>query len=127
MDPAELEKRTHKLLMYFDAMDVDAIKGMMTRDPQGVDELSKRWLRGIDGLEDYFRTVASQLSNVRSDLSDFAVRMHGDTGIVTFTLNQSYQFDGKPYTITAPTTTIYAREDGDWKVALIHSVAIPDA
>lgn len=126
MDPAELEKRTQELLMHFDAIDVEAIKAMMSDNAQGIDELSRKWLRGMESLEDYFLTVVSQMSDVHSDPSDFCVRMHGEVGIVTFMLNQSYRFAGAIYKVTAPSTVIYVREHGDWKVALVHSVAIPD-
>lgn len=126
MDPAELEKRTRELLIHFDALDINAIKAAMSQDAQGVDELSKKWLRGTEGFKEYFGTVVTQLADVHSEPSDFTIRMHGDVGIVTFMIEQTYAYYGQLSKITAPTTAIWIRENDDWKIALIHSVGIPE-
>jgi hypothetical protein len=127
MDPAELEKRTRELFIHFDALDIRAIKAVLAGEAQGVDELSKKWLRGTEAFNEYFGSVVTQLADVRSELSDFTIRMHGDIGVVTFMLEQSYSYYDKPHRITSPSTAIWIRENDDWKIALIHSVGIPDA
>jgi ketosteroid isomerase-like protein len=48
-----------------------------------------------------------------------------DTGIVTGWLEQDYVLEGKPDHVSAPTTFVLHREDGEWKVALVHSVPLP--
>jgi hypothetical protein len=48
-----------------------------------------------------------------------------DTGIVTCWLEQDYVLEGKPDHVSAPTTFALHREDGEWKVALVHSVPLP--
>ena len=45
-----------------------------------------------------------------------------DVGLVTFVLDQTYQMDGQQQTISAPTSVVLVRHDGDWKIALIHTV-----
>jgi hypothetical protein len=39
-------------------------------------------------------------------------------------LRQTYVFDGAPTQIVAPTTMIWHRVAGSWKVALFHSIPL---
>jgi ketosteroid isomerase-like protein len=59
-------------------------------------------------------------------MSDAQERVWGDVGLVTFVLDQTYTMDGQQQTISAPTSIVFVREDGDWKIALIHTVPIPE-
>ena len=37
-----------------------------------------------------------------------------------------HTMDGQEQTISAPTSILFRRQDGDWKVELIHTVPIPE-
>lgn len=60
-------------------------------------------------------------------MSDAQQAVWGDVGLVTFVLDQTYIMDGQPQTISAPTSILFRRDPDDWKIALIHTVPIPEA
>ena len=79
----DLEKKVRDFLRLLDGMDFDAMGRATTEDVQGVDELSRRWMRGRGGLQDYFRQFGPQLSDIHSTLSDMRETVWGDVGVVT--------------------------------------------
>jgi len=123
----ELQSSTEKFLVAIDAMDVDSLMSNATKDAQGVDELSRRWLRGTGELESYLRRLAETVSEVHTELSDSEERVTGDVGILTCWLDQRYTLDGQVQHVSAPTTMVFRREDGEWKLALFHSIPLPQA
>jgi hypothetical protein len=50
-----LEAATRQYLDFVDRKDAEAIIGAGTEDIQGVDEISRRWMRGADELGAYIR------------------------------------------------------------------------
>jgi ketosteroid isomerase-like protein len=97
-----------------------------TEDAQGVDEISRRWLRGRGELDSYLRQLKGAVSDVRAELRDAEERVWGDTGILTCWLDQDYTMDGNAQHVSAPTTIVFRRERGEWKLALFHSIPLPD-
>ena len=122
----ELESAANELVARLDSMDVDALMEMASDDIQGVDELSRRWLRGEDEVEGYLRQLAGALGDVRTQLRDVDERVWGETGFLTCWIEQDYTLEGKAQHVSAPTTIVFHREDGDWKVALFHSIPLPE-
>ena len=47
-----------------------------------------------------------------------------DVEVQTYVLRQTYVFDGAPTQIIAPTTMIWRRVGGSWKIALFHSIPL---
>jgi ketosteroid isomerase-like protein len=123
----ELEDEVRRLFDSFDRLDFDAVATRMADDVQGVDELSRQWMRGKDALTTYFKKVGPQLSDPKSSLSDVKAVSWGDTGLVTCWLEQSYVLEGRTETISAPTTFVFRREGDAWKVVLVHSVPVAEA
>lgn len=121
-----LEQETRRLLELLDAMDLHGLAAMFTDDAQGVDEISRGWTRGRAALDAYFEQLQGAVSDVRSQVSDLNATQWGDVGLVTFRLEQTYNIDGQERRLSAPTSTLFRRQDGEWKVALIHSVPIPE-
>ena len=78
----ELEKTVRDFMKQVDT-DFAKIKGMVTDDFQGVDEISRRWMRGRKAVNDYMTNIASQVSDVRSAVSDLHEMASGDLGVVT--------------------------------------------
>ena len=124
---SNLDQRARELLQTFDALDFTKLAAMLADDAQGIDEISRRWLRSRAELDEYFRQLTGAIADVRSELSDLVAREYGDVGVVTCMLDQSYLLEGRRVQITAPTTLMFTRTSGDWRVALVHSVPLPAA
>ena len=122
-----LEPAVRRIFAAYDALDVEAAKQMMATDAQGVDEISRRWMRGQDDISEYFRNVTPMLADVRSEISNFSETIWGDTGVATFWIEQDYTLEGTPTHVSAPTTMVLRREGGEWKAALVHSIPLPEA
>jgi ketosteroid isomerase-like protein len=122
----ELEKIANDLMAALDSKDVDRIVGSIGQDAQGVDEISRRWLRGEGELDSYLRQMLGAVSGLRSELQDAQERVWGDVGVLTCWLDQDYTFEGNAQHISAPTTIVFRRDGGEWKVVLFHSIPLPE-
>ena len=122
----QLEQVVTDFLAALDSLDVDAMLQGLTDDAQGVDEISRRWIRGRADLSVYFRQLASSVSSVRTKATDVSESIFGDVGVVTCWLDQTYTLEGQEQSVSAPTTIVLRNEDGDWKLSLFHSVPLPE-
>lgn len=122
----ELESVANDFVAALDSMDVDRMMQAATEDAQGVDEISRRWLRGRGELDSYLRELMGAVSDVRTGLRDAEERIWGDTGMLTCWLDQDYTMEGNDQHISAPTTLVFHREGGQWKLALFHSIPLPE-
>jgi ketosteroid isomerase-like protein len=121
-----LEQETRRVLELLDAMDLSGLAEMFTDDAQGVDEISRSWTRGRAALDAYFARLEGTVADVRSQLSDLHATMWGDVGLVTFVLDQTYKMNGQEQRLSAPTSIVFRRQGDDWKLAMVHSVPIPE-
>ena len=119
-----IAQQAHRLFELIDVMDVAGMTAMMTDDVQGVDEVSRGWLRGHAAVEDYFERMRGLIDDLHSELREVRADEWGDAAVVTGVLDQTYMLDGRHQRITAPTSVTFRREQGEWKVALLHSVPI---
>ncbi len=119
-----LESMARELFDALDRKDFDRIVRLATDDVQGIDEISRGWLRGRAAMEAYFKSLGEQVSNIRSTLSDVHAVEVGDVGIITLVLNQEYDMGGQRASIQAPTSIVVRRVDGDWRMVLLHSVPL---
>jgi ketosteroid isomerase-like protein len=122
----ELEAAARQFTASLDALDVDAMVTVLADDVEGVEEISRQWLRGRDAVAGYMRELATQVSDVRSELRDLNERVWGDVGVVTCWLDQTYTYAGQPVRISAPTTLVFRRDAGEWNLVLFHSVPLAD-
>lgn len=122
-----LEGVVREMFAAFERKDLAAAAALTTDDSQGVDEISRRWMRGRESLEEYFRELEPNISDISSEMSDVQEKVYGDTGIVTFWLEQDYTLGGQPQHVSAPSTVVLRREDGRWRIALFHSIPLTDA
>jgi ketosteroid isomerase-like protein len=120
-----LETETRQLFDALDRKDVEALSQSLARDVQQVDEIARRWMRGADALEAYFREMMPMVHDIHSTVSDVHETVHGEIGFVTCWLEQDYTLEGKPTHVSAPTTLAFRRERETWKIVLIHSVPLP--
>jgi uncharacterized protein (TIGR02246 family) len=122
----ELESVAHDFIAALDSLNLDRMLAAVADDAQAVDEVSRRWLRGRAELESYLRQLTSVVTDVHTELRDTAERIWGDTGVLTCWLEQDYTLEGNAQHVAAPTTIILRREGGDWKLALFHSIPLPE-
>ncbi|MGZ4131552.1 MAG: nuclear transport factor 2 family protein [Actinomycetota bacterium] len=108
-----------------DKSDADAAIMAIGSEVQAIDELSRRWMRSRDDLVGYLRELMSSVADVHSEMHDVHEIEWGDTGLVTFWLEQDYTIEGEREHISAPSTVVLRREGGAWKVALFHSAPLP--
>ena len=121
-----LEQQVRRIFELFDAMDTAAMAEMLTDDAQGIDEISRRWMRGRQAFEAYFKQLEEMVEGVNSEISDVQTAEWGDVSVLTCVLDQTYRMQGEEQRITAPTSIVFRREGDEWKVAVFHSVALPE-
>jgi ketosteroid isomerase-like protein len=121
-----LETVARRFTTSLDALDVEAMVGVLGDDVEGVEEISRQWLRGRDAVVGYIRELATQVSDIRTELRDVNERVWGDVGVVTCWLDQTYTYEGAPVRISAPTTLLFRSDAGQWKLVLFHSVPLPE-
>ncbi len=121
----ELERATMQFFGFVDRKDAESVIGASAQDIQSVDEISRQWLRGIDELGGYIRQMVTAVEDVHTMVGNVQSNVLGDTGIVTSWIEQDYTLEGKRQHVSAPTTMVYRRERGAWKVVLFHSVPLP--
>jgi ketosteroid isomerase-like protein len=121
-----LEHEAHRIFELVDSMDTDAMAAMITDDGQGVDEISRRWMRGRDALEQYFGQLKEMVDGVSSRISDVHVSEWSDTGVVTCVVDQTYTMGGQEQEVRAPTSITFRKDGDDWKIAVFHSVPLED-
>jgi ketosteroid isomerase-like protein len=73
----ELANAARDFTAALDSMDVDRLLETMADDAQGVDEISRRWIRGKGDLDNYLRELISAVSGVQTELRDVEERIWG--------------------------------------------------
>lgn len=121
-----LEQHVRRMLERLDALDTKSLGAMLSENSQSVDENTRGWTRGRPAIESYLSQLKESATDVHSRMSDVHETEWVDVGLVTFVLDQTYTMDGEKRTISAPTSIVLVREHDDWKIALIHTVPIPD-
>jgi len=121
----ELEAITRETFNALDRSDVENFIKHSAGDVQTVDEISRRWLRGIGEVGNYLRKVIKQIEGVRSTISNVRESAWGDAGVLTCWLEQDYTLEGKKQHVSAPTTIVFRRSNGAWKIAVFESIPLP--
>jgi ketosteroid isomerase-like protein len=120
-----LEGVADGLMEAMDTRDLERMLAYTDDDAQGVDEISRRWIRGSE-LESHLRQIVGMVNDVHTTLRDVTERVWDDTGVLTCWLEQRYTIEGTEQQISAPTTMIFRRSAGNWKLALFHSVPLAE-
>jgi ketosteroid isomerase-like protein len=108
----------------FDRLDFDALLTYTAEDAQGVDEISRRWLRGREDIAAYMQSLAGAVGDVGTTLSDLHERRYGDTAVVTCWIEQDYTLDGQATHVSAPCTIVLRADGSTWKTALLSAVPL---
>ena len=123
--PGELEAITRQLFSALDRNDAEAFIENSAKDVQAVDEISRRWLRDVGEAGDYLRKLVKQVEGVRSTISNVRESVWGEAAVLTCWLEQDYTLEGKKQHVSAPTTVVFRRENGAWKIAVFESIPLP--
>ncbi len=114
------------LMRDFDRMDIAALKDRFASDVRGIDEISRGWLRDKTAIEEYFKGLQGQVSDIATTLFDLDEINWGDTAMVTGWFEQDYRLGGEAVHISSPITVILRREGDSWKTALVHAIPLPE-
>src|ERR1700694_5433677 len=97
----ELEAVAREMFAALDANDADGVIRTGAEDMQGIDEISRRWMRGLGQVSDYIHQLTNMVSDVRSTINDVHETVLGDVGIVTCWLEQDYKLEGAQQHVSA--------------------------
>lgn len=122
----KLEQVVRQMFDALDRKDAEGIIGTGAEDMQGIDEISRGWMRGLDVVGDYLRGLVGQVEDVRSEMRDVHEVVWGDAGVLTFWLEQDYTLDGTRHHISAPSSVVLRQQGGEWKIVLFHSAPLPE-
>ena len=122
--PDSPQAAVESMLTALDAGDRDTVAAGFSDDAQGIDEISCRWLRGRDQMNEYIDGIFDATANVTSAITDVHVADLGEGALVTGILNQSYDLDGDRQQISVPTTFALRRAEDGWLICLFHSVPV---
>jgi ketosteroid isomerase-like protein len=121
----ELETLIRQMFSALDRNDPEGFIRNSDEEVQAVDEISRRWLRGVGEVGEYLRGVVKQIEGVHSTITNVREVIWGETGILTCWLEQDYTFDGSKQHVSAPTTVVFRRHNRAWKVVLFESIPLP--
>lgn len=110
----------------FDLLQQEPFFEYFSDDVTIVDEIGKKWLRGIDAAIATWTPLIGLFQSSKSVLSDIHVDTAGDISIVTCMLDQTYVLEGQTATITAPTTCLVRKDNGVLKIILVHTIPFPE-
>lgn len=121
-----LETTVRDVMAAFDRQDFDGVRSRLAPDAQGVDEIARHWLRDVGEIDAYFKQLEGAVEGVSTSLSELREDDWGDVGLVTGWMEQDYTLNGESQHVSAPFTFVLRRLEGEWRVAVIHAVALPE-
>ena len=122
----ELEAIVRELFAAVDRQDFAAVVQVLDEEAQLVEEVSRRWLRGRAEVAAYFQQLAGAVADIRTQVRDVHEVVWGEVGVVTCWVAQGYTLGGVRQQLAAPTTVVLRRAGGAWRVALFHSIPLPE-
>ncbi len=120
-----LETVVRQMFAAFDRKNFQDALRVFADDAQGVDEISRKWLRGHERIAGYLRQVEPVIEGIRTELRDVHERVWGDVGLMTCWIEQDYTLEGKAQHVSSPTTVVLRRDGPEWRIALFHAVPLP--
>jgi ketosteroid isomerase-like protein len=120
----ELENIVTQMFKSLDDLDAPNVVKWFAHDIQMVEEISGKWTRGKNHAEKAFTDSLQVVSDIHSKISEFYTVMTDETALLTCLLTQTYIYQGNPVSLVAPTTVAFRRENGEWKIILLHSLPL---
>ena len=125
-EAGELEAIVRELFADVDRQDFAAVVRALDAEAQLVEEVARRWLRGRAEVEAYFCQLAGAVADIRTQVRDVHEVVWGEVGVVTCWVEQAYTLGGRRQQLSAPTTVVLRRGGGAWRIALFHSIPLPE-
>ena len=122
----ELEAIVRDIFDGVDRKDFDAVTRVLDEDVQGVDELSRKWVRSRDEVDKHWRQGLTLVEDIRTELRDVSEATFGEAGVITCWIEQDYTLDGNAQHISGPTTILFRRREDGWKMVLFHSIPLSE-
>lgn len=123
----DFKAKVQEMFDHFDAQEFAELRAMFADDVQGVDELSRKWLRDQTAISGYFEQLEEMgVGDIHSTLSDVTAKQWDDMALVTCMADQTYSIGGDPVAISAPCSILFRHVGGDWKIELVHAVPLSD-
>ena len=120
----ELENIVTQMFQSLDDLDAPNVVKWFAHDIQMVEEISGKWTRGKNHAEKAFTDSLQVVSDIHSKISEFYTVMTDETALLTCLLTQTYIYQGNPVSLVAPTPVAFRRENGEWKIILLHSLPL---
>jgi len=109
----------------FDNKQFDTLR-WFAEDVQGVEEIECRWIRGRQGLDEYFQKLVPVIDDIHTDMTDVHENIWGEVGLLTCSIDQRYTLEGEPQHISCPATMVFRHDDAAWKAVLFHMIPLPE-
>jgi ketosteroid isomerase-like protein len=116
-----LEERAREFWSHFDVKDHRALVDMMTQEAMETDDLAQRWLHGQAAIEEHFARMGKRYEDSHTRLEDVTVNESPETAVLTCVVHYQMRWDGQPGEWRWPTTMIFVRKAGEWRIALVHT------
>jgi ketosteroid isomerase-like protein len=94
---------------------------MMTPNAMETDDLAGGWLRGPAAIGEHFAAMGPRYEDSHTVLEDVEVTATTDTAVLTCIVHYEMRWDGTPGTWRWPTTMIFRRQAGEWRLAVVHT------
>lgn len=120
-----LQTATEALFDAAERRDTEGTVRSFAADAQGIDEITRRWVRGRNQFAEYVRELFKDVDEIHTRLADVHELVHGEFGLLTCWIEQDYVLKGVPTHVSAPTTCVFQREGTIWKMVLFHSLPLP--
>jgi ketosteroid isomerase-like protein len=84
------------------------------------DDLAHGWLRGQPAIGEHFARMGERYEGSQTVPEDVEVTETSDSAVVTCVVHYQMRWDGRPGSWRWPTTMIFLRQGGEWRLALVH-------
>lgn len=118
---APVEGLAREFWAHFDAKDHQALVALMTDDALETDDLAKVWLRGRSAIAEHFAAMGNRFEESDTALEDVKVTETPGMAVLTCVVHYRMKWDGEPGSWQWPTTMIFVRASGAWRIALLHT------
>lgn len=77
--------------------------------------------RGRAAIGENFSRIGKRYDESHTGVRNVQVTQTPEIAVVTCVIHYELLWDGSPFTVDAPTTMIFVREPGTWRLRLLHT------
>lgn len=120
-----LEIAVRQMFTAFDRKNFQDALRVFANNTQVVDEITRKWIRGHEGVAEYVQQLEPVLEGIHTEINDVHEQVWGEVGLMTCWVEQDYILEGKPQHISSPATVVLRREGSEWRIILFHAIPLP--